>query len=210
MRIGVDFDNTIVRYEDAFHQAAVERGLIPPTLRASKERIRDYLRQQGHELKWTELQGYVYGPGMAAAEPYPGVLDCLACWLHAGVAVFIISHKTRFPYAGPAYDLHAATWRWLERHRFYEPGLGLPRENVFLESTRQEKLHRVAAAGCTHFIDDLPEFLGEPEFPDHVAPILFDPHGVGHSAGRCKCLQTWADIKAWLPANSQIREAGRG
>ena len=32
MRIGIDFDNTIACYDGVFHQAALERGLIPPIL----------------------------------------------------------------------------------------------------------------------------------------------------------------------------------
>jgi len=29
MRIGVDFDNTVICYDKVFHAAAVEKGLIP-------------------------------------------------------------------------------------------------------------------------------------------------------------------------------------
>ena len=38
MVLGVDFDNTIVRYDELFHSVAVERGLIPATLPARKKR----------------------------------------------------------------------------------------------------------------------------------------------------------------------------
>jgi len=49
MVLGVDFDNTIVRYDDLFHRVAVERGLVPATVPARKNDVRDFLRQQGRE-----------------------------------------------------------------------------------------------------------------------------------------------------------------
>jgi len=44
MHIGIDFDNTIVCYDQIFHEAAVERDLIQPNLPASKQVVRDALR----------------------------------------------------------------------------------------------------------------------------------------------------------------------
>ena len=67
MRIGIDLDNTIVCYDHVVHRAAVARGLVPTDLPVSKGAVRDYLRRCGHENTWIELQGYVYGSGMADA-----------------------------------------------------------------------------------------------------------------------------------------------
>jgi hypothetical protein len=80
MIIGLDFDNTIVCYDHIIHSAALERGLIPTHIRVSKNSIRDYLRGQDKDDLWTELQGYVYGPGLKDALPYPGVKEfCHIC-----------------------------------------------------------------------------------------------------------------------------------
>jgi hypothetical protein len=46
---------------------------------------------------------------------------------------------------------------------------------VFFELTQQDKVARVAALGCEAFIDDLPEILAMPGFPDGMCRILFDP-----------------------------------
>jgi hypothetical protein len=58
--IGIDFDNTIVLYEDLFHRCALEEGLIRPETPKDKKAIRDEIRQlpQG-EARWTILQGVV-------------------------------------------------------------------------------------------------------------------------------------------------------
>ena len=45
MRIGIDFDNTIVDYEGAFHAAAMERGLITADLPKTKNSVRDFLNR---------------------------------------------------------------------------------------------------------------------------------------------------------------------
>ena len=78
MRIGIDFDNTIVCFDTLFHRAAVEKSLIPADLPLSKTSVRDYLRREGREEAWTELQGYVYGVKIHDAAPFPGVLEFFA------------------------------------------------------------------------------------------------------------------------------------
>ena len=67
MKIGVDFDNTIVSYDKVFHKVALEQSLIKSNLNISKIAVRDYLREQGQNNIWTELQGYVYGERMLDA-----------------------------------------------------------------------------------------------------------------------------------------------
>jgi hypothetical protein len=176
LRIGIDFDNTIVCYDGLFHRVAREQKLIPPDVPANKGAIRDYLRSVGQEERWTLLQGYVYGSRMAEAQPFAGVLGLVTRLVQKHVPVFIVSHKTRYPYLGPRFDLHAAALTWLQEQGFFDPiRIGMRPEHVFFELTKQAKLQRIAALGCSHFIDDLPELLGEPEFPASVARLLFDP-----------------------------------
>ncbi len=173
--LGVDFDNTLVRYDALFARAAVDHGLLPAGSASTKEEVRDRLRRAGREDDWTWLQGWAYGPGMADAEPFPGALGFLRACARAGVGVVVISHRTRAPYAGPAHDLHAAARGWLEAHAVTGDG-GLAPGDVHFETTREAKFERIAARGCSHFIDDLPEFLSDPAFPSGVLPIVFDPH----------------------------------
>lgn len=199
MLVGVDFDNTIVCCDGLFHRAAVEKGLIPAAVPVAKGRVRDYLLERDQEDAWTELQGYVYGVLIQDAPFFPGVLEFFAHCKQQETAVYIISHKTRRPFLGQPYDLHRAAQEWLESHGFFdESGIGLCRSQVFFELTKQEKLNRIAQAGCSHFIDDLPEFLMEPGFPAGVERILFDPNG-DHSNGEAFHRATsWMEIQHWL------------
>jgi len=39
----------------------------------------------------------------------------------AQIPVFIVSHKTQFPYLGPKYDLHEAALAWLTKNGVVDP-----------------------------------------------------------------------------------------
>ena len=197
--IGIDFDNTIVCYDEVFGRVAVEQGLVPPHAATSKTAIRDHLRAVGQEDRWTELQGTIYGPRMMDARPFPGVVEFFAACRAAAIPVAIVSHRTRFPYLGERHDLHAAARGWLARHGFHDPaGIGLPVERVFFEETKEAKLERIAEVGCTHFIDDLPELLGHPLFPADVRRMLFDPRGQHGVPAGIEVAASWSDLRNML------------
>ena len=205
MLVGVDFDNTIVCYDQVFHRVAVEWGLIPAEVPVAKGSIRDYLRQRGKEEAWIELQGYVYGVRMRDALPFPGVLGFFTRCKRHDIAVCVISHRTRHPFRGPSCDLHQAGHEWLEQHGFYDPsGISLSPHQVHFELTKGEKLDRIAGAGCTHFIDDLPEFLAVPEFPAGVQRILFDPNHCHAAEGRFHRAASWTEISQFIIGGSAL------
>jgi len=186
LRIGIDFDNTIVSYDGVFHKAAVEKNLIPPETPPSKSAVRDYLRSINNEDAWTELQGYIYGARMDLAHPYPGVDRFFALCQTKKIRSFIISHKTLHPFLGPRYDLHQAANNWLAQQDFACP--------AFFELTLQDKLNRIRKQECTVFIDDLPELLAEKEFPSQVRKILFDPHRHYKKDGDYEYAVSWDEI----------------
>ncbi len=199
MLVGIDFDNTIVCYGELFYQAAVNRALVPPDLARTKEAVRDHLRNIDQEDPWTELQGFVYGRAIEQAEPFPGVIEFLARCRVERVEVAIISHRTRRPYRGEQFDLHEAARQWLRKNLLGEGHqVGLLEGKIFFEETKSAKLDRIAAVGCTHFVDDLPEFLAEPEFPNGVTRILFDPHGRHEASGDLHRASSWREIAAQL------------
>jgi len=200
MRIGVDFENTIVCYDGAFHAAALEEGLIPPSVALNKNAVRDHLRRNGQEEEWIHLQGLVYGKRMELASPFGGAFDVLRTLVAKGFEVAIISHKTLHPYRGPAYDLHLAAREWLDQKGFFSQ-VGLAREAVFFELTKAEKITRIATQRCTHFIDDLPEILADQQFPATTKPLLFDPAGSFPDAG-FPVIRDWAQLDSVLTARS--------
>jgi len=204
MRIGLDFDNTIVSYDALFHKVAVERGAIPADLPGTKIAVREYLRASGREDLWTEMQGHVYGARMDEAAAYPGALEFLK-WAAGQAAVFIISHKTRYPFAGARHDLHQAARSWVERH-LKDGELALVRpENVFFELTQKEKIERIRTTACRYYVDDLPEILLSPDFPADAERILFDPEGHHRgNAGPLRPARSWQDLLRYFRQECRI------
>lgn len=197
--IGVDFDNTIVRYDDVFGRVALDLGLVPLDAATSKTAVRDHLRAVGQEDRWTELQGIIYGPRMMDAALFPGVAEFFARCREGRTPVAIVSHRTRFPYLGERHDLHAAAREFLARHGFHdERSIGLPSDRVFFEETKEGKLARIEAVGCSTFIDDLPELLADPRFPAGVRRILFDPGRLHEPPTGVEVAASWADVERLL------------
>jgi hypothetical protein len=197
LRVGVDFDNTLVRYDEVFARAARERGLVEAGAPATKLHVRDTLRGRGREDDWVELQGHVYGARMDEAEAFPGALDLLAGLREAGHEVFIISHRTLRPARGPAHDLHRAAREWVGRHLRRGGEALVEPARVHFETTREDKVRRIAAAGCDVFVDDLPEVLLAPDFPARTRRILFDPDD-SHPGAALERVRSWRELGSLL------------
>lgn len=174
--IGIDFDNTMVCYDEVFHSVACDRGLIPVETPPAKQVIRDHLRAAGREDDWTELQALVYGLYIREAPPFPGLTEFLTECADRDIAVAVISHKTKKPYQGPPLDLRSAALDWLSTHSFLAPAdHGVSRESIYFEDTKRDKLRRIEQVACDLFVDDLLEFLSDPDFPTDVRRVHFDP-----------------------------------
>ena len=167
MRIGIDFDNTIICYDRVFNKIGVEKGLVPESLETGKWFVKDYLRKMGKEKEWIWLQGYVYGNRLSDAEPYEGIHEFFKYCRMKKIDCIIISHKTVYPYSGDLYNLHGAAHKWIKEQNF-----GV---ETYFELTKENKVKRITELECSLFIDDLPEFLILPGFSENMTRILFDP-----------------------------------
>jgi hypothetical protein len=174
MRVGIDFDNTLVCYDDVFLKAALESQLLSRQFSGNKQEVRDQIRLDAGEAAWTKLQAEVYGRRMSEARMIEGAAEFVAACRNSGAPVHIISHKTQYAAADPGgADLHQVALAWMEASGFFrKDGLGLKRDDIFFEPTREAKCRRIAALGCTHFIDDLEEVFNEPSFPVGVQSYL--------------------------------------
>jgi len=192
MRIGIDFDNTIVSYDELFHQVAREKNLIPADLPVNKVAVRNHLRSINQEDKWTLMQGEVYGLRMSEARAYDGMKDTIAAFKLTGHQVFIVSHKTRHPFMGPAYDLHQSARNWVDLNLVIGDTRLFESDAIFYELTKEEKIARAQALDCDLFIDDLPEILAMEGFPANMRKILFDPEGQHESYS-----ESFERVSAW-------------
>jgi len=108
-----------------------------------------------------------------------------------GHSLCIVSHRSLRPYAGPAYDLHAAARAWVEQ-RLASNGL-VDNEMTHFHETRGQKIAAIGNLGCEAFLDDLPEVLEDECFPSACRAILFDPER-SHAESKCQRVGHWGEV----------------
>ena len=194
LRVGIDFDNTIITYDEVFCAMAKRWGLIDPAFAGRKQAVRDAIRLlPDGELAWQRLQGQVYGKGLVEARMIAGVEAFLRRCRTKGYAVVVVSHKTEYGHYDPdRVNLRKAALDWMAAQGLFDDAIAS--ENVYFESTREDKLRRIAALSLTHFIDDLEEVLTDPAFPPNVKRILFADAEQPATAPYIVC-STWRDIE---------------
>ena len=173
--VGIDFDNTIVNYNNSFYELALEKNLIKPNTEKSKKAIRDILVKEGKESEFTLLQGEVYGPRILNASPSANSIEVIKKLGKLGANIFIVSHKTKFPYAGPKYDLHKAAKEWLNYYSFLSTkGANIKEDRIFFNISKNEKINKIHNLKCHFFIDDLPEILNMVD--NNIIKILYNTY----------------------------------
>lgn len=171
MRIGLDLDNTIIFYDEAFVKAGIERNLLPQGFKGTKQQLRDAIRLTHGETQWQALQGYVYGKGLGLASFFPGVETFLKSAKDAGHELLIISHKTEFGHFDPErINLRDAARAWLHARGIVNY---MPDSHIHFAPTRADKVSLIASHAPDWFIDDLAEVFEEPHFPHTTRKVLF-------------------------------------
>lgn len=204
MRIGIDFDNTIVDYGDIFTTQACRLGWIKAGDTKTKQQVRDLIKKlPDGEMKWKKLQGLVYGKFIAEARPFAGVAKFIQRCRSEQVDVFVISHKTEYVEASEEkINLREAALNWLRAKGFLN---SLDESRIFFEHPRADKLSRISELKCTHFIDDLEDVLLEPQFPGNVVRILFSGQGERLDGRPFVVCRHWGEIEALVFENAQFR-----
>ena len=198
MIIGIDFDNTIIRYDNLFFDLALEKKLIPKSLSKEKNEVRNYMRKQGIEDEWTIIQGEVYGSKIDRAKPFFGFFEAIKLLNQQTIPFYIISHKTKYPYMGDKIDLHESALHWMSINKFFDQdGLKMKHNQIFFEPTKEKKIERAIERGCTHFIDDLHEILNL--MPSYINKIIFLPQNEkSYNGNNFQKLNSWDSLPSLL------------
>lgn len=201
LHIGIDLDNTLISYDQLFHQVALERGLIPRNFTGTKREIRDYIRLlPDGEMHWQRLQAEAYGPAISGAVAAEGARDFIRMASRGGAALSIVSHKTAVSNLGSeTVNLRDSARRWL-RSSGMLGAHGVPEGQLYFESTRAEKIARIIQLRCTHFIDDLEEVFNDPAFPTNVERMLLSA-AVSVPAGPYRAYASFREITDAFVAN---------
>jgi hypothetical protein len=213
--VGLDLDNTLIDYDAVFGAVGVELGVLPEDQgSAAKAAVRAYLQRRADgETDWMRLQGQVYGRHIERARLFDGVAAFIDRLRSRGCEFVIISHKTRYGHFDlDRIDLWEAARGWLDARGFFDPErLGLNRDRVWFEETREGKLARIAEIGCDLFIDDLPEVLLHPDFSPHTEPLWFAGEVPGVAGDGLVPYHNWQELtEAALAALSRLDGPRRG
>ncbi len=175
MKVGFDFDNTLINYYGVFFEVAYSKGLIPLNIKKDKNSVKDYLNKNSQGELFTEIQGLVYGKEILRSCPSKNILIGLNDLLkkEKKANLFIVSHKTKYPFIGEKIDLREAANRWIKKNLKLNEKLIFPEKNIFFESTIEEKIKRINYLKCDYYFDDLPIIIEN--LPSHIKGFLYDP-----------------------------------
>jgi hypothetical protein len=205
--IGIDLDNTIINYNEAFKYAAKKLDILSKDFFAknislsddlsTKDLIKKHvLSQIGGKYNWESLQGQVYGNFIRHAKIFPGVANFLFHCNCRGIKVFVVSHKTKFGHHDEyKTSLRESAVNFLEHNNLLTSAYGLSKSSIFFLETRENKVRKIAELGCDYFIDDLTEVFLEPEFPKNTKQILFNIQGKTDSENT---FNTWYQINKYF------------
>lgn len=194
MRIGIDFDNTIISYDDIFRQSAAQRGIDISQIKPNKTALRDHIRTlPDGEITWQKMQAEVYGKKIVDAHLFDGFKEFIQHCRANNIETFIVSHKTEFAAQDPTTNLRKHARKWMQDHGFFDDLAFLPHQ-IYFESTRTKKIKRIIDLRCTHIIDDLIEVLTDAQLPKNIQKLWFSQNPKTTSTATITQCQTWSQI----------------
>lgn len=202
--VGIDFDNTLVNYDQIFSSEMTRLGIVKKGMESSKEALKRHFEAQGDgNLLWTRMQSEIYCRRLHESSIAEGALDAIRAILESGVAVRIISHKTQYPTVGFAVDLHHCAKRWIND---FVIGRLSKLNNTSIKwifcPTVDEKWECVEQEGCDWFIDDLHSFLSDSRFPKDTTRVWYT--NKVSSSQEFQAFSKWTDIAQYILSERSI------
>jgi hypothetical protein len=157
MKIGIDIDNTILNYSDAFTLAARNLKGLEKIEALAKTEVKSLVIHSHGEEAWTALQGHVYSSVPLGVKIFEGFEPALNSLLVNGHTVAYMSHKSGNPISGPPVNLREPVTNFLLSKKL----LGHTMRGLTLSyfETKKEKIEAVNAEHFDYFIDDLVDIV---------------------------------------------------
>ena len=143
LRIGIDFDNTIVNYDGLFSKVAKKLKLNLNSYPLKKDSIKKEIFKKKNGLKiWQKLQGKVYGEFISHAKIFDGLKKFIIHSNLKNYKIFIISHKTHFGhYDEKKISLRKAALSFLDSKQIINSNItGIEKKNIFFFLLEKKKL----------------------------------------------------------------------
>ena len=170
--IGLDLDNTIIDYSDAYY--SLSQRLELGELHRDRISIRNVLRKsEFDDDNWQYFQSLLYTEGLVYAKPAKGLLDFLNICKHKKIEVSIISHKTTTTQSRfGSQDLRTPALDWLRINNILSNYVS--ESNVIFCNSAEEKIEVIKATDFDIFVDDLIEILLDLELNSSLNRVLFE------------------------------------
>jgi hypothetical protein len=169
INVGIDLDNTIISYNNSFLRLAKKYNLNKRKV-LNKNILKKNIIKKFGMSEWTKCQGKIYGKEILINNSYEDVKKNLL-FLKKKFNIFLISHRSKYPYLGKKIDLHKQATKWLNKKKFLGKKKIFEKKNIFFETSLQKKIIRINKLNCQIFIDDL--LLVLKRLPISVAKIHF-------------------------------------
>ena len=191
--IGIDFDNTIINYNQVFYEVALKKKIIKAYIQKNKDSVKKYLLKNDKYDDWVKLQGEVYSKYIKYARPFLGSIETITLMLEKKFEIFIISHKTKYPYSGQKINLQKPALRWIKKNVCNYSGLSS--KNVIFCETKDLKIQNIKKVKCIAFIDDLEQIFKNRSFPKRCMKILLTKRKKISNANGIHLAKNWKEIK---------------
>ena len=202
LRIGIDFDNTIVNYDSAFKKIAAQYKYISKNWDGNKQQLRNEIIKKDSVETWKKLQGLVYGKYIYLAKLNEGIEKFLIKSKLINSKIFIVSHKTIYGH----YDkrkilLRKAALDWIKNRNFFIKKL-IKKENIYFEESIENKVKRINQLKLNFFIDDLELILKNKKLNKNIKKILFNELKKKNKNSNIIQHSKWENIDEYIYGNN--------
>ena len=198
MIIGIDLDNTIIDYTNAFKEVALKNNIIDnywiennksKKLNFFKESLKKHLlKKPNGQDKWEFIQGQVYGKYIKYANLFPGVKNFFILSKEI-FDIYIISHKTNIGHQTNI-NIRKKAINFLKRKEIIGKKTGISEKSIFFADNLELKISSIKENKCNFFIDDLQAILLNKSFPKSTKKIYFS----SNKNNKLRNIETWNEI----------------
>ena len=136
---GIDFDNTIVNYDDEFKNLFKKKYFFNSKNLNTKRNIKNYIIKKKGITEWKKFQSEIYSNHIKKAYPNIEILKLLKFLDKNKIKFYIVSHKTIYPYTGAKIDLHKISKKWIKNNIFNKENNFRNKYKYFFETTEKKK-----------------------------------------------------------------------
>jgi len=186
LRIGIDLDNTIIDYSNAYIK--INHKFLYIKKKISKKRLKIKIEKIFPNKGWSKIQEILFGKFIIYCKPYYGFDNFYKKSLKEDHTIYIVSHKTNLSEYSKKYQIKKAAKSWI-----FKNIKDIKKNNIFFEKTILKKIERIKKLKLDIFIDDIHQVLTHEKFDKNCFKILFKD-----KKKNLKSFNSWEKIQKYI------------